>query len=167
MGVQILYVNSCTHLLQLCFRVRRTQRLEDLASLRDSILRNQPARTARDSEEQRQKNQCRQRRDSQLPAPLRCTYIDRGDPIVRRIRQQDADDDIDLKQPHQAAPNFRRRHLRDVDRTQHRRATDTKPTQDAEDQQRRPVPGDRAADRGDQIENRHDPQCLAAANSLP
>ena len=103
------------------------------------------------------------RGDAELPAPLRVAESHGADHVIREIRQQDAEHDIELEQPDQPAAPLRRRDLRDVHRPQHRRAADPQAADEARKHQRIPVQRERATERRDQIQHRHDAQAGAPA----
>ena len=61
---------------------------------------------------------------------------------------------------------LRRSQLRDINRPQHRRPSDSQTADQARYHQRVPVPGEGTADRRNRIQDGHDPQRLAAADLL-
>src|SRR5438093_4547179 len=111
-------MNGIDDLSYLGFRILRIHQLKHRPCFLNAILRDQPARAGWDAEEHRQKEKGWKRRDAELPAPFGRAKSHPRDAIVGKISQQNADDDIDLKEAHQPAADLRRGQLSYIDRTQ-------------------------------------------------
>ena len=64
-----------------------------------------------------------------------------GDQVVGEEREQDAENDIELHDPHEPAAEAGRRDLGDVHRRDHRRPAHREAAQETEGQERIPAPG--------------------------
>ena len=104
--------------------------------------------------------------DAHLPAPLGCAQMQSADEVVGGVGDQDAEDDVELEGADQAAAPLGGRQLCNVDGAEHRGSADAESADEAEDHERRPVPGKRAADGRDDIEDGGDAQGFAAAELL-
>ncbi len=86
-----------------------------------------------------------------------------ADDGVRYIGEQDADDDVDLKESDEAAAPFGGRNFGDVHGAEDGRSADAEAADEAKEDERRPAPGKGAADGGEHIEDGHDAKTVAAA----
>jgi len=93
---------------------------EHVTGFRDTARAHQPARTLRDAEERHEKCRRGQRSDTKLPAPLRFAQARSSDQVVRKIRQQDSEDDVELEESNEAPALVGRRDFGDVHGTDHR-----------------------------------------------
>ena len=84
------------------------------------------------------------------------------DHVVREVGHQDAGDHVELEETDQPAAPFGGRNLRNVHRPEHRGAADAEPSDEPEEHERIPIPGEGAANRGDQVEDGHAAQAVAA-----
>ena len=109
----------------------------------DAVLRDEPARAARDAKEQARKSAAGTAGDAELPAPRASAQVHQaGDDVVGEVGEQDSDDDVDLEEADQAAAPFSRGELGDVDRAEDGGAADAEAADEAEAEQGRPVPGE-------------------------
>ena len=86
---------------------------------------------------------------------------------VGSIGEQNADDYVDLEGADHAAAPLGRSQLGNVDRPEHGRSADAQAAEETEEEQRWPVPGEHAAESGDDIEDGRDAQGFPAAQLLP
>jgi len=93
---------------------------------------DQPARSLRDEEQQHQEQQRRTGRDGELEAPQRGTGDQLRNHEIADVGGQNADHDVDLKQPDQRPAPLGGRGLGDVHRCEHRRASDRHADQEPE-----------------------------------
>ena len=140
-------VDRADDFLQLLFVVLLADLFQHGARFIDALLFREPARAARNSEEQHEEQQSGQRGDGKLPAPFVGAKIEEADDVVRKIGEQDAEDDVELKQTDEPAAIFRRSEFGDIGRAQYRRAADAEAADEAEENQRGPAPGEGAAQR--------------------
>ena len=134
-------------------RLRRSAASTARASC-DAALRDQPARAARNRRTASRKNSAAGSRRRRASSAIRCRRMPHGaDQVIRKVGEQNARDDVELKEADQAAAPFRRRDFRDVHGAEHRRAADAQAADKAEEHQRIPVPGKRAAERGNEIQH--------------
>src|SRR6185437_4782094 len=59
---------------------------------------SQPPRTSRNAEEHHKEEKCRNSRNAELPSPFCRTKTGKSDQVVRKISQQDSQNDIELKE---------------------------------------------------------------------
>src|SRR5215469_7339832 len=109
---------------EFAFGIFSTHLLKNLAGFVDAVLRDQPARTGRNSKEQDKEEGRREGSDSQLPAPLARAQIQDTDDVVGEIGEQNTDDDVDLEHADEAAAHFSWSEFRDIDRSENRGTTD-------------------------------------------
>ena len=153
-------------LLQLGFGVGGAHEAKNVEGLVGLVGGDQPARAAWDAIEHDEEEDGGEDGDAELPPPLGRAKVPGGDDEVRQIRKQDADDDVDLEGADHAAAPLGGGELCDVDRAEDRGAADADAADEAGDHEDVPVPGEGAADGGDEIEDGHDAQGLAAADLL-
>ena len=89
-----------------------------------------------------------------------------GDDVVGGVGEEDADDDVDLEEADEASAQLGGSELGEIDGAEDRGAADAESADEAEAEQGRPVPGEGAAEGGDDVEDRHDAQGFAAADFL-
>ena len=160
-------MNRVDDFFELRLRVFRAHQLKYRVCLLNAILRDQPARAGRNAEEHHQKEDGRQHRHPELPAPFCRSKPHPRDAIVGKISQQNADDHIDLKEANQSASQLRRSQLRYVNRPQHRRSANTKSSDEARRKKRVPIPRKRTSQRRQNIKHGKDAQRLASSPFLP
>src|SRR5882757_1377337 len=159
-------INGDDNFLEFLFEVCLARHPQDIPSLGNSLFLDQPAGAAGDAKKQEQEEYRGGSGDSQFPAPLGGAQTHRSQNIIRKIGEQNAEDNVELKQADEPAPPFCGRNLRDVHRAEHGRAADAKATDEAEKHQRRPVPCQSAAQGGDDIEHGHGAQTVSPAKSI-
>ncbi len=162
-GMPVFGVDGSDDFGQFAFRVLRAEGLERLARLRHPPLLRQPARAARNPVQHYQEEQGRESGNAQLPAPFGAAERKLPQQVVGQIGQQNSRDHVELEEAHQPPAPLGRRNLGDVHGPQNGGAADAQPADEAEKQQRIPVPGERAAQRADQVQHGHEPQAVAAA----
>jgi hypothetical protein len=77
--------------------------LEHCARLIDASLFGEPARAARDREEQNEEQQRGGGGNGKLPAPFVGSKIEEADEIVREISEENAENDVELKESDEPA----------------------------------------------------------------
>src|ERR1022692_3767447 len=127
------------------------------------MLSNQPARAARNAEQHDQEQDGGSGGDTKLPAPLVHAKAGQPDQVVAEIGNQDSDHDVDLERADEQSSPARGSDLGDVHRPEYRRASNPQAADEAEDEQRWPVPREGAAESGNDVEPRQDAQALAPA----
>ena len=127
---------------------------EDLAGLFNEAAADQPARALRDAEQGDEEEDRGQYGHTQFPAPFFGPETQGADDIVRQVRDQNSRHDIELEEADQASPFGGGCDFRDIHRADHGRASDRETADKAEPDKGVPVPGERAPQRGDDIEDR-------------
>ena len=85
---------------------------------------------------------------------------------VRYVGEQDADDDVDLEESDEAAPPLGWGYFGDVHGAEDGRSADAEAADEAEEDQGGPAPGKGAAQGGDDVEEGHHAEAVAAAKAL-
>ena len=93
------------------------------------------------------KNSAAGHRDAQLPSPLRRRPNSRDQSGSSKVGEQNPRDHVELEESHQPSALIGRRDLGNVHRPDHRRSPNRQPADESEEQQRRPIPGQRASQR--------------------
>src|SRR5208283_4376052 len=88
----MLGVDGFNDVLQFLFVILLANQTKDLAGLFHVTLLDEPARAARNEEQHEEKSQCRNGRDTQLPAPLLRAESEQADHVVGEVGQQDSKD---------------------------------------------------------------------------
>ncbi len=133
------------NLVELLLRFRNAGEPQHIQRFLKLRLRDQPAGTARNGEQRNQKTNRRYAGDTELPPPFAGPELQAADQEIRHIREEYPDDNVDLKETDQAAPPLGGCNLRDVHWPQYRGAADAQTADEAEENQRRPVPRQCAA----------------------
>ena len=101
-----------------------------------AALLRQPARAARNGEQHQQEKRRREAPRRPVSSAIRGAQVASADEIIRKIRQQNAEDDVELEEAHQPPAPFRGRDFGDVHRPQHGRSADA---QSADEPEQRPA----------------------------
>ena len=165
-GMPVLGVDGGDDFSQLAFHVLRADGGQRLARFRHAALLRQPARAARNAEQHHQEQQGGEGGHAQLPAPFEATQRKPSQQVVGQIGQQYPRHHVELEEAHQAPAPFGGRNFGDVHGPQHRGAADAQTADEAEEEQRIPVPGESAAQGARQVQHRHQPQTVAAAQPV-
>lgn len=104
--------------------------------------------------------------DAELETPLDGSGVERGDDGIGEVGEENADDDVDLKEADEASAPFGGGELGDVDRAEDRGAADAEASEEAEEEEARPWPGESAAEGRDDVEDGHDAEGGATADAL-
>jgi hypothetical protein len=119
----------------------------------DPVPHHQPAGAVGGQEEEDQERRRRKRLHPEHPAPLRWTKRQPGDQKIREEGEEHAENNVELRHRHQPAAVAGGRDFRNVHGRDHRRPADPYASDEAEEKKGMPVPGQGAADRGDEIKN--------------
>ena len=160
---RVFHMHGGDDLVEFALGIIRPQPFQHLARLGNARLGNQPACTARNAEQHDQEQDGGSGGDAKLPAPLVHAKAGQTDQVIAEISNQDSDHDVDLERAHQEPSPARGSDLGDVHRPQHRRAANAQSADEAEDQQRRPVPRKGAAESGNDVAPCQNAQALAPA----
>src|SRR5690348_7236311 len=166
LSLALLEVNGFDDLLQVLFVVLIAQGAQDGTRLLDPALLNQPARAARNAKQQEEENDGGNGGDAEHPAPAGRSELRQADQVVRKIRQQNAEDHAELEEANQAAAQPSGRDFRNIHGAEHRGAANAQAADEAERHQSVPSPGEGAADGRDHVEHTQDAQAVAAAIAL-
>ena len=121
----------------------------------------QPARALRQGETHEGVDDRRDRGDAEHVAPG--VLAEPAQPRIGGERDHDAEDDVELKHPGQFAALRRGRDLRDVKRRRHRGDADPDAADEARGDEGVNVIGQRAAERGNDVEHADEEQGVLAA----
>ena len=127
---------------------------------------NQPARAARDEEKHEKKSRGGNGGHAELPAPFRAAKAKQADDVVGEVGEENSEDHVELKETDEAAAPLGGRDFRNVHGAEDGRAADGQAANDAEADQRGPVPSEGAADGGNHVKHGHDAETVAAAVSV-
>ena len=92
----------------------------------------QPARSLGDGGKENQEEQSGHGHDTEHPTPSNVFVHNFADDCIRGVGQENAEDDIELDQTHQASAHAGRRNFSGIDRCDHRRQADTDAPEEAE-----------------------------------
>ncbi len=123
----------------------------------------EPARALGNEEEHHQKQRGRDRRNPQLPAPLYVAESHSANQIVREIRHQNAEDDIELEEADESSTQACGCDFGNVHGAEHRRRANAEPTDEAGNHEGVPIEGKSAANGRHQIEHCRNAQAIAAS----
>ena len=147
-------------------RIGRAHAREDQHGFVDAVLAHQPAGAMRHGEQHDEEEDRRQYSDAELPAPHGDRVHEMTDDRVGKIGKQDADDDVDLKQPNEPSAPFGRRKLGDVYRAQDGGTADSEAADEARDHEECPAGSEGTPDGRQNIKNTHQAQRRSAADAL-
>ena len=165
-GAAVFGVDGVPYFLQVLFVVGVAGRFEDLAGFGDALLLDQPARAAGDGEEHEEEEAGGDGGDTELPTPFDAAEMLQRDDVIGEIGGEDSEDDVELEESHQAAAPFGGSDFGDVHGAKDGRAADAEAADEAESDERRPVPGPGAAEGGYQVKHRHNAEAVAAADAV-
>ena len=89
-----------------------------------------------------------------------------ADEVIGGVGDEDAEDHVELERADEAAAPLGGRKLGDVDGAEDRGRADAESADEAEDHERGPAPGQRAADGGEHVKNGGEAEGFAAAEAL-
>src|SRR5579864_7373826 len=121
----LLNANGFNNVLQLPFIIFFADQMQRRSRFLDAALFRQPAWAARNYEQHQKKQGGGNGCHTELPAPLGGSQSSSSNDVVREVRQQYSEHDVELKQTYESAPQTRRGNLRDIHWTEDGRAADS------------------------------------------
>src|SRR6184192_1888861 len=104
--------------------------------------------------------------NAELPTPLRVAEAHGANCVIRKVCEQNSEDDVELKDADQTAAPLCRSNFRNVHRAENRRPANTKPADEAKENKGAPVPGKRTTQSRDDVQHRHPTQTSAPAKAV-
>src|SRR3974390_239275 len=130
------WLNNATRTANITgFRYLRLNRGAPQPRLRGALVFPERSRAAWEAEQHDEEQERRDRRDPDLPPPLRLPEVAGADQVVADIGQYNSEHDIELEEGDHATAPARWCDLRDVHRTEHGGAADRQSDDEAEAEQ--------------------------------